>query len=356
MHRGGLWLFRKAPAGRIGGMPHSPDLPPAARPADAPMPDMTPAIITLTMNPSIDLASQAERVQPVRKIRTYGERQDPGGGGVNVARVVRELGGQTCAIVLAGGVTGRFLEQLLDQAGVPRRSLAIAGNTRIAQTVLERSSGLEYRFVPEGPRIQEAEWQAALAAVREIPEGSWLVASGSLPAGVPEDFYARLAGVAAQRRLRMVLDTSGAALRACIGQGITLLKPSLGEFEALIGRSLRDPAALEAEALQLVKQGGARLLAVTLGQDGALLASAAGVLRLPALPVEVRGAVGAGDSFVAAMTLSLALGRKPADAFAWGMAAGAAAVSQAGTAHPRREDVLALRRQLDAVPMEAAIA
>jgi 6-phosphofructokinase 2 len=312
---------------------------------------MPPRITTLTLNPTIDLASEADTVHPVRKIRTRAERQDPGGGGVNVARVVRELGGDTLAIILAGGVTGGFLEQLLEEAGVPCRSVPVAGRTRISQTVLERSTGLEYRFVAEGPQLSEAEWHSALDAADEIRDG-WLVASGSLPPGVPADFYARLTARAARHGTRLVLDTSGEALQLALQQGgLELVKPSIGEFERAIGRKLSDPAAQEAAAMELVQAGKARLVAVTMGGDGALLARAEGVLRLPALPVEVRGAVGAGDSFVAAMVMALADGRGADDAFAWGVAAGAAAVSQAGTAHPARDDVIRLRRKV-AVPME----
>jgi len=311
-------------------------------------------ITTLTLNPTIDLASEAKAVQPIRKVRTFNERQDPGGGGVNVSRVVRELGGETQAIILAGGVTGRFLEELLDEAGVPRRSIAIKGRTRISQTVLDQTSQLEYRFVPEGPAITEAEWKAALQVAGET-EGGWLVASGSLPAGVPQDFYARAAALAAQRGTRLVLDTSGEPLRMALeAGGVELVKPSLGEFEALIGRELRDPASLEQAAVDLARSGRVARVAVTLGRDGALLATAEGTLRLPALDVVVRGAVGAGDSFLAAMTLALARGQSTQDAFAWGVAAGAAAVSNAGTAHPRRAEVEALRQRIHQVPASPA--
>jgi 6-phosphofructokinase 2 len=314
---------------------------------------MSMLITTLTLNPTIDLASEAKAVQPVRKVRTFNEQQDPGGGGVNVSRVVRELGGETLAVILAGGVTGRFLEELLDEAEVPRRSIPIAGRTRISQTVLDLGSGQEYRFVPAGPRVSDAEWGAALAAVEEV-EGGWLVASGSLPDGVPEDFYARAAQTAARGGIRFVLDTSGRALRPALETGgIELAKPSLGEFEALVGRDLRDPASLEQAAVELVRSGRVRCLTVTLGHQGALLATADGTLRLPALDVVVRGAVGAGDSFLAAMTLALARGHEASDAFAWGMAAGAAAVSNAGTAHPRLTEVEALRRRIKAVPIGA---
>ena len=313
---------------------------------------MSSSVATLTLNPTIDLASEAETVHPMRKIRTQGERQDPGGGGVNVARVVRELGGETLAIILAGGVTGRFLEELLEEGGVPHRTIPIAGRTRISHTVLERKTGLEYRFVAEGPTVSGPEWEAALAAA-DLREG-WLVASGSLPPGVPADFYARLAAQASRQGLRCVLDTSGEALKRALQQGgLELVKPSLGEFEALMGRSLREPAAQEAAAMELVRAGGARMVAVTLGGDGALLATAAGTLRLPALGVVVRGAVGAGDSFLAAMTLALARGDAPTDAFAWGVAAGAAAVSNPGTAHPGRAEVGALRARITSVPQMA---
>lgn len=319
-----------------------------AAPGAAPhIPIMTPKITTLTLNPTIDLACEAPEVRPVRKIRTTGERADPGGGGVNVARVVQELGGEVEAVILAGGVTGHFLEELLDEIGLPRRSVPIAGRTRISQTVLDRSRGEEFRFVAEGPEVSEAEWRSALALLQTLPEGSWLVASGSLPRGVPEDFYARVAELAQARRLHWVLDSSGPALAAGTGRGAELIKPSQGEFEALVGRSLRAPGALEEAAREAVAEGLAKRLAVTLGHEGALLATEAGTLRLPALPVEVRGAVGAGDSFVAAMTLALARGAADEDAFAWGMAAGAAAVSNAGTAHPTRAEVEQLRGRLE---------
>ncbi|MBV1798656.1 1-phosphofructokinase family hexose kinase [Siccirubricoccus sp. G192] len=305
-------------------------------------------IVTLTLNPTVDIASNAEAVQPVRKTRTRDESFDSGGGGVNVSRVLRELGGETLAVILAGGVSGRLLEELLDEGGVPRHSVPIASRTRISHTVYDLSARLEYRFVPEGPVLAETEWQAALDALETVP-GGWLVASGSLPRGVPDDLYARAAGIAARRGQRFVLDTSGSALRAALGQGLALIKPSRGEFESLIARKLPSTAAQEEAALDLVRQGAAELVAVTLGHEGALLAEPGGVLRLPALDVPVLGAVGAGDSFLAAMVLMLSRGESPREAFAWGMAAGAAAVMRPGTAHPRRADVEALRRRIGVV-------
>ncbi len=299
---------------------------------------MGPRIVTLTLNPALDLASTTELVRPTHKIRTTGEHVDPGGGGINVARVVHALGGEALAVLLAGGATGQYVGELLDEAGVARISVPTRGRTRISLTVFEAASGLEYRFVPEGPEVAATEWQAALD-VLETVEGAWIVASGSLPRGVPPDIYATVARIAARRAMPFVLDTSGPPLAAALGHGVTLLKPSLGELEALVGRKLPDPRAQEAEALALVRNGAARMVALTLGRAGAILATAAGTLRMAAPPVAVRSAVGAGDSFLAAMTLALARGEPAEQALAWGVAAGSAALGGVGTARIGRAEV-----------------
>jgi len=309
---------------------------------------MSGRILTLTMNPTVDITDDAEMVRAIRKTRTRNERFDAGGGGVNVSRVVHELGGETLAILLTGGVAGALLQSLLGEAGVPCRSLPIRGSTRMAHTVHDLSSRSEYRFVPEGPVLDEAEWQAALTAL-ETEAGDWVVASGSLPRGVPEDFYLRCADLAARQGRHFVLDTSGPPLKAALGHKLALIKPSRGEFEAMIGRPLNTPKALGEAALGLVRDGGAGLVAVSMGHQGALLAEPGGLLRLPALDVPALGAVGAGDSFLGAMVLALGRGETPREAFAWGMATGAAAVMRPGTARPRREDVEGLRRQIGAV-------
>jgi 6-phosphofructokinase 2 len=309
---------------------------------------MASRILTLTLNPSVDISADADMIRAVRKTRTRNERFDAGGGGVNVSRVLHELGAQTLAVILTGGLAGALLEELLESDGVPRHSIPIAGSTRMCHTVNDLSTRHEFRFVPEGPEVSEAEWGAALAVLEAEP-GDWIVASGSLPRGVPEDFYVRVAVLAARQGRHCVLDTSGPPLKAALGHGLALIKPSRGEFETMVGRSLGAPRALNDAALALVREGWAELVAVSLGHEGALLAEKSGVTRLRALDVPVLGAVGAGDSFLAAMVWKLAQGESPREAFAWGMACGAAAVMREGTAKPRHEDVETLRRQIGAV-------
>jgi 6-phosphofructokinase 2 len=310
-------------------------------------------IVTLTLNPTIDGASEADVVRPIHKVRTRNERFDPGGGGINVSRVVRELGGETLAIYLAGGATGPVLDALLERRAVPRTVVPIKGHTRISQTVFETSSGLEFRFVPEGPRIAPDEAQRCLETLARS-DCDWLVASGSLPRGLDAGFYATVGAQARAKGARFVLDTSGDALRETLaGGGVFLCKPSQGEFESLVGRKL-EPGELEREAAALVASGKVTLLAITLGHEGAVLVDGDGAFRLPALPVEARSAVGAGDSFVAAMTLGLATGRSAREAFVMGLAAGTAAVLTPGSDLCRREDFERLHVQATRAAAEAS--
>lgn len=296
------------------------------------------SIVTLTLNPSIDTACQAEAVHPVRKIRKSDERFDPGGGGINVARVIRELGGEAMAMYFAGGITGTALTEMVAAIGLPHRAIPIDGLTRVSHVVYERSSGDEYRFVPSGPRISARELDACLAEVSKL-EADYVVVSGSVPPGVSPAFYVEVAAVVAKGGGRLVLDTSGDALRRTLNRGVYLVKPNLRELESVVGRRLASPAEEEAAAQALVVEKKASIVVVSLGAAGALLASDAGCLRLRGPRVETKSAVGAGDSFVAAMTLGLAQGRPPEEAFALAVAAGTAAVLTMGTELCRRDDV-----------------
>ena len=302
-------------------------------------------IITLTLNPTIDGSASAALVEPLRKIRTTDERYHPGGGGINVARVVQELGGEALAIYLGGGATGAILDDLLRKAGIASTHIAISGYTRIAHTVFERSSGQEYRFVPEGPEINEDEWEACLAAL-EVLDFDYVVASGSLPRGLAANAYQRVSAIAAFKNARFILDTSGAALRDTLDHGVFMIKPNLGELEELVGRLLPDTNAQVKAGRDLISKKAAEIVAVTLGERGALIISKDEAWRAATPPVEARSAVGAGDSFVGAITLAIAQGRPLDAALAYGVAAGTAAVLSPGAELSRVEDVERLYAEL----------
>lgn len=289
-----------------------------------------PRIATLTLNPAIDVAYAVKKVFHTHKMRTNGEHYTPGGGGINVARVLRRFGADVQCVYLAGGATGSTLDGLLEQEGVTRERVSIAGNTRICMTVYEDESGKEYRYVPPGPTIGEAEWRDCLAQLSRA-EGDYLVASGSLPPGVPEGFYGEVSRIAAARGMRFVLDSSGAGLRGGLAEGgIHLVKPSIGELRQYSGFPLDNADEAGRAAMAIVTAGKASMVAVTLGHDGAVLATPDGPRFLPALKLEANSAVGAGDSFLAAMVHGLARGSSPFEAFRTGIAAGGAAVLAPG--------------------------
>jgi 6-phosphofructokinase 2 len=288
-------------------------------------------IATLTMNPTVDVTLEVDRVVHTHKMRGRNELHAPGGGGINVARVFVRLGGNARCYYLSGGPMGVALDGLLDLHQLVRTRIPIAGETRISTVVHERESGKEYRFLAEGPTVSETEWQACLEAVDKA-RCDYLVASGSLPKGVPDDFFARVAATANKRGIRFVLDSSGSALALGLaGGGVFIVKPSLGELRALTGQSLATDEAIASAAAAIVSRGEAENVAVTMGRDGALLATKAGIRRLPALHVPTASAVGAGDSFLAAMVHAFAAGRDTEEAFRFGIAAGAAAVLRPGT-------------------------
>ena len=294
-------------------------------------------IITLTLNPTIDGSASADVIQPLRKIRTSGEQYHPGGGGINVARVIEELGGTARAIYLAGGATGAILDDLLRSAGIAADRTAIKGYTRIAHTVFERSSGQEFRFVPEGPEVSAEEWDRCLAAL-EAFDFDYVVASGSLPRGLPDTAYNRVIELADSKKARMVLDTSGPALHRALGKGVFLIKPNLRELEELTGRALPDTAARVSAARALIRESAVQTVALTLGSDGALLVSKDEAWSAKVPPIAAQSAVGAGDSFVGGVTVALALGKSLREVLASGVAAGTAAVLSPGAALSQSDD------------------
>ena len=213
-------------------------------------------IVTITPNPAVDLSTAVDRIMPVAKLRAQSQRRDPGGGGINVARVIRRLGGDARAIYPVGGAIGKLLRQLLDQEGVASHTWTIEGETRENFFVDEISAGKQYRFILPGPRFHEFEWKECLKLVSALePVPRFLVASGSLPDGVPDDFFAQVARLAKQRGGRVALDTSGPALAAAAAEGVDLIKPNLREMRELTGSEPSDAYAWEVAAKKLVESG-----------------------------------------------------------------------------------------------------
>ena len=302
-------------------------------------------VVTLTLNPAIDISSDAEEVRPTQKTRIHNQQIEAGGGGINAGKMLAEFGVAVRAIYLAGGATGGALNELLGRGQIERECVAIEGDTRMGLAVLEKNTGIEYRFVPEGPEVREEEWREALRR-SAAADCAYFVASGSLPPGVPPDFYAKLSRSLNGKGTRYVLDTSGEELRVAVDEGgIFLLKPSDRELREFAGSELDEDGLADAAA-EIVARGKADHVAVTMGAKGAIFVGKGFTCRLAALPVETRSALGAGDAFVGAMTYAFYKGLSPSEAFRYGVAAGAATASTKGAGLCCAEDVMRLLEQV----------
>jgi 6-phosphofructokinase 2 len=316
------------------------------------------AIITLTMNPAIDVSTSVDRVEPTRKLRCAAGRRDPGGGGINVARVATRLGADVTAIYPIGGYAGQLLKGLVDQDGIASIAVPGDGETREDFTVFDETTGEQYRFVLPGPQLYPAEWQACLKTLEGlVRNGDYVCASGGLPPGVPDDLYARVAAIATAKGARLALDASGPALKAGLTDGVYLIKPNLNELRELTGAALDDETAMVTACRGLIERGTVEVVALSLGAAGAILVTADEAWRASALPIHPVSSVGAGDSFLGAMMWALTSKLTLKESFRHAVAAGSASLLAEGTELCRPEDVRRLISEvrIEAIPAQPAL-
>lgn len=303
-------------------------------------------IVTLTLNPALDKSASTERLTPEQKLRCANLQEDAGGGGINVSKGIRKLGGSSTAVFPAGGAAGQRLQQLLEDAGIETDVLGVQGETRENFSILENSTGLQYRFTLPGVPMAEHEADACLEIVRRL-KPDWLVASGSLPPGLPETYYEKVAAFAKEIDARLILDTSGPALVAAADEGLYLLKPNLAELSALAGVKELEMNQVDDAALDIIRQGKCELVVVSLGPQGALLVTRDGFEHIPAPTVKKKSTVGAGDSMVAGMVWGLSAGKSPLEMARIGVACGTAATMNPGTELFHAEDVWRLKQWIE---------
>ena len=302
-------------------------------------------VVTLTLNPALDVATRIHSVAPEIKLRCAAPSFHPGGGGINVSRAIRFLGGDSSAVYAAGGHNGTMLTRLLNEEGIVNRPVDIAGITRENVVVYEESTGLQYRFTMPGPVLSADEWIACLEALFDL-EPAYIVASGSLPQGVPVEFYGEITRYAREYSIRVILDTAGDALNRAIGKGVYLLKPNLRELERFAGEALTSETQISEAGQRLIAEGLAEVMVVSLGAAGAALITSADCRFLRAPIVPILSKVGAGDSMVGGIVLGLARGFDLIDAARLGVAAGSAAVMTAGTELCREDDAWRLYEEV----------
>lgn len=298
-----------------------------------------PFIVTLTLTPSLDSATSTAKIYPEGKLRCKSPTFEPGGGGINVARAIAHLGGKATAIFPVGGATGNHLVDLLQQESVTVQTLPTRDWTRQNLHVVSEATGEQFRFVMPGALIETEEWQHLLTMIRQLPAGTLLVFSGSLPPNMSSEAITELLTCARQHQLRTIIDSSGDALKTAVAfGGLELLKPNQSELAELSGFSLDGPDEVVAAARSLIEKGAAQRIVVSLGPHGAMGIDATQCIHVMAPPTPKRSTVGAGDSMVGAMTLKLAQQADLTEMVRYGVAAGTAATMNEGTKLCSQED------------------
>mgnify|MGYP000602896922 CR=1 FL=1 len=303
-------------------------------------------ILTLTVNPALDIYSRVDKVLPDEKLRCEKPKTDPGGGGVNVSRVIKRLGGESTAVYTRGGYTGEIYKKLLEEEGITQDTVEIANGLRQNFAVTDIASGELYRFGFPGPEVSEIEYEDVLRKLNLYTKSQFWVASGSLPPGIPDNFYSRVAAKARENGVKFILDTSGKAYTGILEEGAYLLKPNMNELEDLVGRKARDEDEQKELLLEVLAKYPIEIIVLSLGAKGALLATAGKVKHFPAPSVEHVSSIGAGDSMVAGIVHSLSQNKDVEKAILYGLSCGSATIKSPGTELLQKEDVESLYTNL----------
>ena len=228
-------------------------------------------IITITLNPALDNSLVVPQMTPEKKLHCLDVKIEPGGGGINVSRALHKLGGSSEAIYLSGGFIGKEIEKLLDIAGIRSTVFNIEGSTRENFTVLDVSSNLQYRFGMDGPTVAKQEWEQTIQYIYNIKDVDYMIISGSLPPGIPVDYFSKLALAAKEKQAKLIVDTSGTGLEYAVKQGVFMIKPNLHELSSLYGKENLAPEEVVAAGKHIIEKGGAAVVVVSMGADGAML-------------------------------------------------------------------------------------
>lgn len=303
-------------------------------------------IATVTLNPSLDKIVTVEELVVDEANRWTSLRRDPGGKGINVSRVVHELGGETIAYGFIGGIDGETLKHLLQQQGVPFDFTPIQGEIRSNFIITDLKTRRQTRIDAPGPHISGDELGKLIDKITHIePKPDFLVFAGSVPPGVPDDIYRQLIEKAKKSGIKTVLDSDNKWLKEGIKAKPNVIKPNVHEAEELLETHLRDQAAI-VKAVKALVNRGIDVAAISRGKDGLIVANGEKILKVTPPQVEVRSTIGAGDSTIAGLVLKLSQGHGIEEASRWAAASGTAATLTPGTELCRREDVERLLPQV----------
>ncbi len=295
-------------------------------------------IVTITFSPCIDKSTSVSSLIPEKKLKCAAPKLEPGGGGINVARALKKLGGKATAIFPSGGYTGKFFNHLLEKENIPSVIIETANETRENIIVLDESTNNQYRFGMPGTELMENEWKQCLKEVEKIKKADFIIASGSLPPGVPLNIYAELAKMAKRNNSKFIVDTSGEALKEAVDEGVYLLKPNMGELSSLAGKKELQPGEVKDIASGIIAKGKCEVMVISMGAAGAMLVTKEITEIITPPPVIRKSTVGAGDSMIAGMVFYLSMGKSLIESVEYGVACGTAATLNPGTELCKKED------------------
>jgi 6-phosphofructokinase 2 len=299
------------------------------------------------MNPAVDQSSSTNFVTDEKKLKCRNLRYDPGGGGINVSRAIKILGGKTKAFYPAGGCTGDLLEELLDRENIEHSRIPIEESTRVNVHILEESTNKQYRFNMPGVILREGEWIKCLETLEDFtPTPDYIVASGSLPKGVPDDFYKQIAKLSNKIGSRLFIDASGNPLRRSLEEGVYLIKPNLREFTDIFDVEIMNEKNIITKAKEIIEKNRCEIIVISMGASGTYFITEDDYEHIHSPIVPINSRIGAGDCMVAGIILKLSEKEPIKKAIRYGIAAGAAAVITPGTELCRKEDVERLYKNM----------
>lgn len=295
------------------------------------------AIVTLTVSPALDKSAHFSGLVAEQKIRCHSALFDAGGGGINVSKAISKLGGNSLAVLTSGGATGEMLKDLLKRDSIPFEAIETKTWTRENFVAVDDHTNSQYRFVFPAPAVSVNEKQRIITTIQEL-KFKYLVISGGLSEGLEVDFYKQIAEKAKNNNSKLIVDTTGEALKKVLEAGVYLIKPNVGELAKLIGVERLEMEEVKDTAKQIIAKGGAEIVVVSLGPQGAVLVTKDNYEFVPAPHVAKKSTVGAGDSMVGGMVWALSQNKSLKEVIRWGVACGSAATMNEGTQLFKIED------------------
>ncbi|MFT7396773.1 MAG: 6-phosphofructokinase 2 [Flavobacterium sp.] len=294
-------------------------------------------IVTLTVSPALDKSAHFSGLVPEQKIRCQTPLFDAGGGGINVSKAISRLEGKSLAIITSGGSTGEMLKDLLKEESISFEAIETRSGTRENFVAVDDNTNSQFRFVFPSPPVTSSEKDKIISTIQEL-EFKYLIVSGGLSEGMSVDFYKQIAEMAKTSNSKLIIDTSGAPLRKALEAGVYMIKPNVGELAKLVGVKHLEMEEVNEAAKEIISKGGAEIVVVSLGPQGAVLVTKDSYDYVPAPNVAKKSTVGAGDSMVGGMVWALAQNKPLKEVLRWGVACGSAATMNEGTQLFKLED------------------